>query len=390
MKGNIVITGVGIIGACGTNTKEFWENLCLRKANIEKIPQSISSKIEYGGRVPHVDGLFNRFSKRLINKCDNFSKLALIAADEAINQSGFNDVESDRVGIFIGNNTGGWNSSHSGLQNLYVENKPVSPYMASNWFPAAAQGHISLEFGFTGTSKTLIADRASGILAIKHAIKNLNLGKIDIAVVGGVEAPIDEWAMFFYESTKEVSNDCRYEFGGNSTGFILSEGAGFLVLESKYNAKKRKAHILAEIDGLMFRNYSSKDLEGKTQLLSDMLYSASDGKSDNMLIFPACVGKSESDDMEINAIKKLSFLDSYISVPKLVYGNTIAAGSIMDIIIAIESIYKQIIPSALEIPVGKDLNLVPRNIIKPSKPISNALIMSNGFGGSLGTILIKK
>lgn len=253
MGDKIVVTGTGIIGPCGNTVEEFINNLYLGKVNIKELSKSKYSEIRIGGKIVDFEKSTNGISRRLLNKCDDFSKISLIASKSAIEEAEISDFPLERIGIFIGNSTGGWNSSSTGLKNLFIDNFPVSPFMASNWFPAAVQGHLSLAYGFKGISKTLISDRTSGMLAIKHAIKNINSGKIDIALVGGVEAPINEWALHFYQSTDEVSIDGKYDFNNNSYGYLISEGAGFIVIETEKNALKRNAKIIAEIDGFDFK-----------------------------------------------------------------------------------------------------------------------------------------
>lgn len=380
---SIVITGMGVVGPCGDHMEAFWNNVCAKKSGITVLDDTGMSKIRFAGRIREPVDL-TMFSKRLLNKCDDFSKYALAASYEAVSQAEITNADPKRIGIFIGNNTGGWNSSYTGLQKLHIEKTAVSPYMASNWFPAAVQGHLSLAYGFKGYSKTLISDRTSGILALKHAIRAIETGKVDIAVVGGVEAPINPWALYFYESTGEVSLNGSYSFGKqDGKGYVLAEGAAFLVIEKEKNAVERDApKIYARISHTEFRQ-CGKESEKEVLALYQKLLGAAITQTKNPMVFPACVGTKQSDEIERRGL--LSRNIEYISLPKLLFGNTVAASALFDIVLAVKVLEEGKIPMCRVCKSTQKGKVFSGKVGVPD----SCIVMSMGFGGSMAAAAIK-
>lgn len=378
---DIVITGMGIVGPCGTSVEMFWSNLL--HGNTNKLKDG--SKSLYAGivgkKIPE-----KLFPKRLINKCDDFSKMALWSSYEAISVAEIEEIDSNRVGIFIGNNTGGWNSSFSGLRKLHKLKSPVSPYMASNWFPAAVQGHMSIAYGFKGISKTFIADKVSALYALKFAVQAIESGQIDIAVVGGVEAPVNEWALKFYANTGEISKDDNYYFFDRMgrQGYLISEGAGFLILEKKSHALQRNApKILGTLKKIIVGNCPSDIFSSKYETYKRLIETLIAEECGKKLFIPACSGNYLNDEIE-NKIINRYFYNDIVSLAKTKFGNTIAASSIIDCILSITAMNKSIIPVAAN---GSDFNQDSK-MAELHEKISTSIVMSIGYGGSFGGVVL--
>ena len=198
------------------------------------------------------------FPKRLLKKLDRFSHLALAAADMAL-QDGQVELEKEdltRVGVFMGNALGGWEYAETELRDLYLEGLDgVSPYQATAWFPAAPQGQISIYYGLKGYSKTVIADRASSLMALGYAARTIRKGNVDMVLAGGTEAPITPYALLCcntygsLSTRNEEAAQAYRPFDKTRDGFVLGEGSGMVILEERDHALRRGAPIYGEITG---------------------------------------------------------------------------------------------------------------------------------------------
>ena len=198
-----------------------------------------------------------------IRKLDPFSTFALVCSNEAI-QSANLDLESinlDRAGVVIGSGIGGIQTLES--EHDIIKNKGarrVSPQFVAKMIPNIAGGHVSMRFGFRGPSQTVISACASSNDAIGIALRLIRYGDADIMLTGGTEASITPLTIAGFANMRALSQNCdnpteaSRPFDVNRDGFVLSEGAGMLVIESEEHALKRGATILAELAG-----YGSSD-----------------------------------------------------------------------------------------------------------------------------------
>lgn len=193
-----------MVGPCGNSAGAFWEGLLSGRNYMTplQLEHTTGAAPPFAGQVSGMEPE-RVISKRLLKKCSRFSVMSILAAKDAMDDAHWelDQMSRKRIGIFVGNNSGGWESARNGLRVLHTEGAPfIDPNLASNWFPAAAQGHMSLAFDIKGYSKTVIADRSSGLLAIAYAARAIRSGIIDAAIVGGAETPLDPWALSFYNT----------------------------------------------------------------------------------------------------------------------------------------------------------------------------------------------
>jgi 3-oxoacyl-(acyl-carrier-protein) synthase len=197
-------------------------------------------------------------SERLLKKIDAFSHMALVASELSLQDAGIDIKQEDPnlVGIFLGNAIGGWLYAETELRDMYIEGREgVSPYMASAWFPAAPQGQVSIYYGIKGFSKTVVADRASSLMAIGYARKILSKDKLNMILAGGMEAPVTPYALLCCSTYGGLSEDNAHPesayrpFDRKRSGFVIGEGAGIIVMEGFKRATSRKANIFACISG---------------------------------------------------------------------------------------------------------------------------------------------
>jgi len=377
---------------------------------FEKITRFDASKYtsRIAGHVHELDA-YSNVSSRLLKKIDVFSHMAMVASELAINDAKLKlDQENlDRAGIFMGNAIGGWLYGETELRDMYIEGREgVSPFMASAWFPAAPQGQVSIHYQMKGYSKTVVADRASSLMAIAYGARTLNRGKNDFILAGGMEAPVTPYALLCCQTSgmltqDNIHPDTAYKpYDKNRDGYAIAEGAGIVILEQEQRAKDRGARIYGNIVGF-----------GTTTDATDRIHPADDGKQlaraiqialDNAGLKPAdidyiCLDGAATklgDVSETRAIHQVFNGHSkklICSAPKSIYGNMLGATGALDTITTLLAMRYSVVPPTINLndPDPEcDLNYCAN--ATQEKVINNALIINRGRGGINCALIIQK
>jgi 3-oxoacyl-[acyl-carrier-protein] synthase II len=364
----IAITGIGLVTPSGIDKRKFWSNVVHGRSVVKKIDRFDASRYasHIAGQVHELDA-YSNVSSRLLKKIDLFSHMGLVASEIAINDAklDFSKEDLKRAGIFMGNAIGGWLYAETELRDLYLEGREgVSPFMASAWFPAAPQGQISIHYGIKGYSKTIVADRASSLMAIGYGAKNLLRGKNDFILAGGMEAPVTPYALLCcntsgcLSSNNEEASTAYRPFDKSRDGFAIAEGAGILILEPQSRVKARNAHVYANIigfgtttdgvdriepatDGVELARAIKMALDDAGLQAKDIDYICADG-----------AGGQASDISETQAIKLV--FNGYaktvpISAPKAVFGNLLGACGAIDVITVVLAMEHNLIPPTINL-----------------------------------------
>ena len=405
----IAITGIGIVTPSGIGKRQFWANIKAGRSFIKKITRFDASKYSshIAGQIDDLDKYTN-VSERLLKKIDAFSHMALIASDLALQDAGIDIKKEDPnlVGIFLGNAIGGWMYAETELRDLYIEGREgVSPYMASAWFPAAPQGQVSIYYGIKGFSKTVVADRASSLMALGYARKVLSKNKLNMILAGGMEAPVTPYALLCCNtygalSKNNIHPESAYRpFDKKRDGFVIGEGAGIVVLEGIERAKARGANIFAYISGYGTTcdgvDRINPDNNGK-ELARAIKAALADAKvSPDEINYISLDGLAVDiwDNSEIAALK-IVFGDKLknipISCPKSMFGNLLGASGAIDMIAAVLAMENNLVPPTINLdePAVEGLNYI-RGQAKEER-IDKALIISRGRGGINSVLVIEK
>jgi 3-oxoacyl-[acyl-carrier-protein] synthase II len=406
----IAITGLGLISPIGIDKRQFWSNLIHGRCAIEKIERFDASA--YPSRIAgHVKELeaYSNVSSRLLKKIDLFSHMALVASELCLDDAKINLSEEDlkRVGIFMGNALGGWLYAETELRDMYLEGREgVSPFMASAWFPAAPQGQISIHYGIKGFSKTIVADRASSLMAIGYAARTILRDKCDFILAGGMEAPVTPYALLCCVTSGMLSKNnasphlAYRPFDKNRDGLAIAEGAGVLTLEPISRVAKRNAHVYANIIGYgtttdaTNRIDPAKDGHQLARAIKMALDDAGLAPSDIDYICADGAGTVLGDITETKAIKEA--FGPYakkvpISAPKSIYGNMLGASGALDVATTVLAMQHSLIPPTVnyETPDPEcDLDYCPN---KPQeKNIKNAMVINRGRGGINCVLILQK
>ncbi len=256
----VVITGLGTINPIGNNISEFWDSLSNGVSGAAPITRFDASnfRTQFACEVKNYDSI-DYFDRKEVRKLDRYSQFGIIAADEAIKDSGIvaESINHKRVGVI-------WGAGIGGLETFFEEDKKFvegdgtprySPFFIPKMIGNMAGGHIAINYGFKGPNYTTVSACASSSHAIYDALNLIRLGKADVIVAGGSEAAITQSGVGGFNAMKAIStrNDdpktASRPFDKDRDGFVMAEGGGALILEEYEHAVKRGAKIYAELAG---------------------------------------------------------------------------------------------------------------------------------------------
>jgi 3-oxoacyl-[acyl-carrier-protein] synthase II len=255
----VVITGLGTVNPLALNVPDYWRGLLAGRSGIAPITQFDASafRVRFGGEVKSFspEPILDTRSAR---KLDRFTQFAIVAAHEAIRESGLNFAAENafRCGCILGSGIGGLAELEEGHRTL-MERGPgrLGPFLIAKMIANAASGNISIKFGLRGPNTTVSTACSSAAHAIADSLAAIRLGHADVMVTGGSEAAITPLGLGGFVACRALSerNDdpaaASRPFDKDRDGFVLSEGAGILVLEEYERAKARNAPIYAEVCG---------------------------------------------------------------------------------------------------------------------------------------------
>lgn len=403
----IAITGLGVVSPSGIDLRKFWANIKAGRSFVQTIDRFDASRYasHVAGQVHELDA-YSNVSSRLLKKIDLFAHMALVATEMAIQDAGLDMAQEnlERAGIFMGNAIGGWLYGETELRDLYLEGREgVSPFMASAWFPAAPQGQVSIHYGIKGYSKTVVADRASSLMAIAYGAKNILRGQNDFIIAGGMEAPVTPYALLCCNTsgmltTQNKNPATAYKpFDKNRDGFAIAEGAGIVMLESTARVKARGAKIYGHIIGYATSTDGINRIEPANdgvQLARAIRRALEDaGLAPDQIDYICADGAAtqRGDVTETLAIKQVFEAQSKeipVSAPKAMFGNMLGATGAVDLIITLLAMEHSLVPPTInytDADPSCDLDYCPN--IAQSKEIKNALIINRGRGG-INTVLV--
>jgi len=257
----VVVTGLGVVTPLGCDLDDVWDALCAGQSGVGPIQRfdCRDFKVRFGGEIRNFKASDHiQFDAKDERRIDRFSQFALIAADKAIRQSGidFTTGDSYRYGVLVGSGIGGLDEIESQHSMLFDRGPDrISPFMIPKLIINAASGNISVRWGLRGPNTAVCTACASGTNAIGDAYRIIQMGVADLMVAGGTEAGLTPMGIAGFARTGALStrNDAPQQasrpFDRDRDGFVLSEGAGILVLEERDFALKRGAIILGEVRG---------------------------------------------------------------------------------------------------------------------------------------------
>lgn len=256
----VVVTGLGSLTPIGNNVSDFWDALLKGVSGAGLVTHFDASnyKCHIAAEVKNFDSAIY-FDRKEARKLDLFTQYGMVVADEAIRDAGIDQakINPDRIGVIFGTGMGGVQSFQNEVSAFAAnpDNPRFSPFFITKTIGDICAGQISIKHGFRGPNYSTSAACASAAMAISDAFMFLRLGKADVIITGGSEAPVLESGIGGFASMQALSlrNDdpatASRPFDKDRDGFVLGEGAGALVLEELEHAKARGAKIYAELTG---------------------------------------------------------------------------------------------------------------------------------------------
>lgn len=410
LRPRVVITGLGVITAIGCSIKEFWEAAIKGKSGIRKITQFDASQFpcQIAGEIDDFDpnDFFERKEARRISRS---AQIALAAATQAIQDASLPDIMPDpeRAGVVFGTAVGGLDRLDEGIQVLRSQGYDrVNPFILPSGIPNLSAFLIANKYHCLGPNLTVTTACAAGTQAIGNAVEMIRREDVDIAICGGTEALIRDFAIAGFCAMRALPtsfNDSPHKasrpFDAKREGFVFSEGAAALVLENYEHALKRGAKIYAEIAGYASSadGYNvvvpNPNAMGPTRAMTWALKDA--GLQPQQVDYINAHGTSTplNDINETKAIKNVFGEHAYhipISSIKSMIGHAMgASGSIEAVICALTIKYGLIHPTInYEYPDPEcDLDYVPNEPRK--KEVNVALSNSFGLGGQNACIILR-
>lgn len=399
----VVITGIGIVNPAGIGKDEFWDNMTEGKSAICNI-----SRFDTTGYPTQVAGEIKDFEpadfipKRLIIKTDRFTHYALAATELALKDATLDLEQEDsyRVGVWFGNNAGGWDICERGFHELYNDGPTmVNPWQATAWFPTAAQGYVTIRYGIRGYSKSFVCDRASGASGLHFGVKSIQQGHNDIVLAGGSEAPITRFGMTCYYETGEVSaatdpENAYLPFARNRSGLVLGEGSTVLVLESEEHALARGAKIYGEVvSGCMTTDCDPTSGTHFERAMRKAIKDADLQPKDIDVVFAEGCGTQDTDRVEAGAIAAVfgkEAPDVPVTTPKSLFGHLYGASCVTEVACSFLSMETGKLPLTQK-SSEPDPDLHLNFITQPeSRPVSRTLVNSRAREGVNASFVIAK
>jgi 3-oxoacyl-[acyl-carrier-protein] synthase II len=401
MTRRVVITGVGTVNPLASDVCEFWRGICAGKNAIGSIEQMDTSpfKVQFGGEVkgfqPESE-LDSKVSRRL----DRFAQLAILASIYAVRDSGLDFSKEDpfRCGVIVGSGIGGLNEFEE-QHARFIHGGPhkISPFVIPKMIPNAAPGNISIHFGISGPNTAVSTACASAANAIGDALRAIQWGYADVMITGGSESVITNMGLGGFIAARALSQrtgdpaKASRPFDRERDGFVLSEGAGIVVLEDYERAKKRNANIYAEVLGCGCtadaHHITAPHPEGAgaSRAMQNALSDAKLKPEDVQYLNAHGTSTPLGDEAETKAIKKVFGSHAAklaVSSTKSMIGHTLGASGGIELIVCALSIRHGVVHPTInyEFPdPACDLDYVP-NIAREMK-VRHAISNSFGFGG---------
>ncbi len=256
----VVITGLGAVTPVGNDVRTFWKSLLAGKSGVATITQFDIApfKVRFAGEVKdfHPEGVLGT---KEVRRMDRFTQLALVAAAEAVKDSGveFDKLDPFRCGVIVGSGIGGlyeFEEQHTVL--MHKGPGRISPFVIPKMIANSASGNVSIHFGLMGPNSAVSTACASAANAIGDSLRAIQYDHADVMITGGSEAAITPMGLGGFVSARALShrNDdppaASRPFDKDRDGFVLGEGSGIVVLEELEHARRRNAPIYAELLGV--------------------------------------------------------------------------------------------------------------------------------------------
>jgi 3-oxoacyl-[acyl-carrier-protein] synthase II len=413
----VVVTGLGLVTPLASGVEATWKRLIASESGLGAIQNFDVSDLpaKVAGQVPRgetADGRFNAddwVSPKDQRKMDEFILFGIAAGEMAIRDSGWapqTDEERERTGVMIGSGIGGLQTIYEGSITLKEKGpRRISPFFIPSALINLVSGHVSIKHGFKGPNHSAVTACSTGVHAIGDAARLISLDDADVMIAGSAEAAVSRLGIAGFAAARALStgfNDTPQRasrpWDKDRDGFVMGEGAGIVVLEELEHAKRRGAHIYAEVTGYGLSGDAHhitappEDGNGGFRSMRNALRRA--GLSVEAIDYINAHGTSTplGDEIELGAVKRLFGAHAYnlsMSSTKSAIGHLLGAAGSVEAIFCILALRDQIAPPTLNLDnpsAGCDIDLVPHRA--KERKIRHVLSNSFGFGGTNASVVL--
>jgi 3-oxoacyl-[acyl-carrier-protein] synthase II len=417
MMRRVVVTGLGTVCPLGIGVDHVWRRLVNGESGIDAIQgfdiADLSCRI--AGQIPPGKAANGEFDPdewvepKDQRKMDRFIVCALAAAAEAVRDSGWkpaSDEEHERTGVMIGSGIGGLPGICETSITLHERGpRRVSPFFIASNLINLASGQVSIRFGYRGPNHAVVTACASGAHAIGDASRLIMLDDADVMVAGGAEATVCRIGIAGFAASKALStqfNDtparASRPWDVDRDGFVMGEGSGILILEELEHAKKRGAHIYAEVTGYGLSGDAhhitapAPDGNGAFRAMKAALKRAGLNPEDIDYVNAHGTSTPLGDEIEVNAVKRLFGDHAYslsMSSTKSAIGHLLGAAGAVEAIFCIKALENGVVPPTLNLDnpsPGCDIDLVPHTA--KERKVRHIMSNSFGFGGTNASLVM--
>ncbi|MEI7457292.1 MAG: beta-ketoacyl-[acyl-carrier-protein] synthase family protein [Nitrosomonadales bacterium] len=410
MSRRVVITGLGIVSPAGSSPEQFFANLMAGRSGIKPLTCSFVDQLSIKIAASVDD--FNpaaHFSKIQLTGIERFSQMALVAAEQAVQdaQLVLDETEYSRAGVYMGSCLGGAGTLEDGYVEVFKRNnpriKPLSVLLSMN---NAAASHLSIKYHLRGPNITYSTACSSSAIAVGEAYRQIKHGYADVMLAGGAEAMLTLGAMKAWEALRTLAHEdpedpgasCK-PFSKNRSGLVLGEGAAVLVLEDAERAIQRGAKIYGELAGYDCSSDSSHitkpDALGQTRTILSALRDAHLQPCDIGYINAHGTATLAGDIEETKALKLAFGTDAYktpVSSTKSMHGHLMGATGAVEFMAAVLALQHQAVPPTINLHQPDpecDLDYVP-NQGRTDVPLNAVMSNSFAFGGTNAVLIARR
>ncbi|MGZ8274706.1 MAG: beta-ketoacyl-[acyl-carrier-protein] synthase family protein, partial [Burkholderiaceae bacterium] len=410
----VAVTGIGVISPLGNDPESFFSNLAGGRSGIVRLAAPTNAA---AGRpiveLPHkhiggaaaFDGT-SYFPAPKLRMLDRVSQFALVAAAQAIKDSelALDQMDRQRVGVFLGTGMGGAQTTEDGYYTLYADgSERVKPYTVLLAMTNAAASWIAIEYGLLGPNLTYSTACSSSAVAIGEAARRIAAGDVDVMLAGGSEAPLNYGTLVAWDALKTLATpdpddpgaSCK-PFARDRTGLVLGEGAAMVVLEELEHAQARGACVHAEIIGYGLctdaTHITRPSVAGQAAAMRRALDAAAIAPDEIGYINAHGTATLANDAVETAAIKDVFGTQAYripVSSTKSMHGHLLGAAGALEFVASVLALERQIIPPTINLHVDDpecDLDYVAGSA---RSGVEFAAVMSNSFAfGGTNAVLI--
>ncbi|MGI0116558.1 beta-ketoacyl-ACP synthase II [Zooshikella sp. RANM57] len=406
----VVVTGLGLISPLGNDVESCWQNILAGKSGISPIEHLDvpSLNTRFAGVVKNLD-IEVYMSAKEARKVDVFIQYGIAAASQAIYDAKFSvsPENAHRIGVAIGSGIGGLSTIERNAQVLVESGaRRISPFFVPGSIVNMVSGQVSMRFGLKGPNYALATACTTGTHCLGMAARNIMYGEADIMVAGGAEKASCGLGMAAFAAARALStqNDSPQQasrpWDKDRDGFVLSDGAGVLILEELEHAKRRGAKIYAELTGFGMSGDAfhvtapPEEGEGAAYSMKNALQDAKLNHTDIDYINAHGTSTLVGDVAETRAVKSVFADHAYklaISSTKSMTGHLLGAAGAVEALFTALSLKQQIAPPTINLDNPDDecdLDYVPHQA--KSLLIRHAMSNSFGFGGTNGTLIFSR